>query len=104
MTRSRKGDLRPGTVASPERDGSIELYDEELEAAVRAEIGPEYDEYALITDYLAGELSPADQERVKERLRTDPKFRALAEPLIMVWNRSVPPDREEDLADTVEAE
>src|SRR5690348_16757624 len=93
MIRLRKADRRRAAA-----DGSIELQDEALEAAVRAEIGEDYDDYALITAYLAGDLSPADRQRVEERLGADQKFRALAEPLMMVWKRSVPVEEPEDLA------
>src|SRR5690348_2581942 len=86
------------------RGGSAEMSDDELEAAARAEIGQEYDDYTLIDDYLAGDLSPADRERVEERLRTDPKFRALAEPVKLVWHYTRPEEREDNLADHVRAE
>lgn len=99
----RSGERRSGAVAGTAGAGSIELYDDELEAAVRAEVGEEYDDYALVTQYLAGELSPADRERVEERLRIDRKFRALAEPLIVFWKHSGPIYKDEDLIDAVGA-
>src|SRR5690242_3288477 len=75
-----------------------EMHNAEDEALVRAELSePDTADYGLITDYLAGELSPEDRARVEERLRTDPKFRALAEPLIMMmWELSPEADRVAD--------
>jgi hypothetical protein len=94
MTRSRAG-----------RDRSMAPYDPEVDAEVRAELSePDHADYALITDYLADELSAADRERVEERLRTDAAFRALAEPLIMVWSQPRAIDREPTPADRMEAE
>lgn len=85
------------------KDLSLLMQDDE--ALVRAELSePDHEDYALITDYLANELSPADRARVEERLRTDAEFRALAEPMIMVWKLPFPLDGEPDLADRAEAE
>jgi len=76
----------------------------EDEALVRAELSePDHEEYALITDYLANELSPEDRLRVEERLRTDAEFRALAEPIMMIWNLPFPLDKEPDARDRAEA-
>lgn len=89
---------------SPEPN-AMQAKETEDELAVRAQLSnPDDADYALITDFLAGELSPEDRARVEERLQTDARFRALAEPLIMIWNVPGPLDREEDLADRVEAE
>ncbi|MFL5614791.1 MAG: FecR domain-containing protein, partial [Gemmatimonadaceae bacterium] len=66
---------------------SRETYDADDEAVLRAELNePDTADYGLITRYLANELSMADRELVEERLRTDAKFRLLAEPLITIWN------------------
>ena len=80
-------------------------HDDDDEAAIRAQLSDPNDaEYALVTDYLAGELSLEMRERVEELLQTDAKFRAFAEPLIMIWNVAGSSDREEDLADRIEAQ
>ena len=83
-----------------------EMHEAEDEALVHAELSkPDTADYALITDYLADELSPEDRERVEERLRTDPKFRALAEPLIMMtWELPVGLTPEAARADLEETE
>ena len=101
---SRNGN-RPDPNAAPAiGDGSMRADETEDEAAVREQLSlPDDAEYALVTDYLAGELSAEDRARVEERLRTDAEFRAFAEPLIMIWNVPGPLDREEDLADRAEA-
>ncbi len=44
---------------------------------------------ALLSDYIAGELSSRKTVEVAQRLEQDAEFRALAEPLLMAW--SVPP-------------
>ena len=94
MTPSHNGD----SVARP-------TYDVDDEALVLAQSSEPNDaEYALITDFLAGELSAEERKRVEERLRTDDKFRALAEPFIMIWNVQGPLDREADRADRIHAE
>lgn len=59
----------------------------EDEAVLREALSdPDHADYALINAYLGRELSPAAQERVEERLRMDPQFRAMAEPLQMIWS------------------
>lgn len=65
---------------------SVDVYDAEDAALVRAELSePDTADYALITDYLARELSEEDCERFKERLLTDSRFRELAEPVLAFW-------------------
>ena len=82
------------------RDASLETSGAMDDDVVRAELRePDTEDYGLVTRYLAGELSPVDRERVEERLRTDPKFRALAEPLIAIWKLPLPLDREPDRFD-----
>lgn len=44
---------------------------------------------ALLSDYIAGELSSRKTVEVAQRLEQDAEFRELAEPLLMAW--SVPP-------------
>jgi ferric-dicitrate binding protein FerR (iron transport regulator) len=103
--RFRYGDSPEPNAARAPRDVSTEAYETEDDVALREQLSnPDDADYALITDFLAGELSPDDRARVEERLRTDARFRALAEPLIMIWNVPGPLDRPEDLADRVEAE
>jgi ferric-dicitrate binding protein FerR (iron transport regulator) len=81
----------------------IEPDDTKLEARVRAELGEHYDDYMLITDYVAGALSPEDRVRLEERLRTDSKFHDLAAPLIRAWRFPRPRDRREDPLDAERA-
>jgi len=45
-------------------------------------------DYALITGFLADELSFADREWVEYRLYTDSKFRTFAEPHLRKWGAS----------------
>jgi ferric-dicitrate binding protein FerR (iron transport regulator) len=87
------------------RDMTFGAYDVDVEAEVRAELSePDSADYGLVTRYLANELSPEDRERVEERLSTDPEFRALAEPLFMIWRIPLQLDREPNEADRIEAE
>jgi DNA-directed RNA polymerase specialized sigma24 family protein len=44
---------------------------------------------AIISDYIAGELSEQDAVQVAERLEREAEFRAIAEPLLVAW--SAPP-------------
>lgn len=62
-----------------------DLY-ESQEAIIERDGNPDS---ALISDYIAGELSPAQEHAVAVRLERDPEFRVIAEPLLMAW--SVPP-------------
>lgn len=52
---------------------------EEQEALLERQLDPDM---ALISDYLAGELSEEENAKVRERLVKDPDFRDLAQPLI----------------------
>jgi hypothetical protein len=74
------------------RDGSMGApYDPKLEAEALAKLSdPDFAEDQLILDYLVGELSPDDRERVQDRMRTDSEFRARAESLMMIWNFPLP--------------
>lgn len=75
------------TRSEARRERSRATYADDDEAVLRAELNePDTADYGLITRYLANELSAADRELVEERLRTDAKFRLLAEPLIAIWN------------------
>ena len=89
MTRPQpqNGDSREQTVASAAHDLSLQSNDDaRVDALLREELNePDHAEYALLTDYFAGELSETDQKQVEERLRTDPEFRALADSLEMLW-------------------
>ena len=80
MMPSGNGDSRDRAVRRGARDLSTYRPDEtEADAVVRAELSePDTEDYGLITDYLAGELSPADRERYEQRMRTDPEFRDAA--------------------------
>ena len=84
-------------------DMLIEPEDAKLEARVRAELGNDYDDYMLITDYLSGALSAEDRARVEERLRTDDRFRDFAAPLRRAWRFPRPRDRKEDPLDAERA-
>jgi ferric-dicitrate binding protein FerR (iron transport regulator) len=56
---------------------------EELSEAEQAELNnPDLD---LITDYVAGELDPAQVEAVARRLEEDAKFREFAAPILVAW-------------------
>ena len=47
----------------------MRAHETEVDAAVRAQLSnPDDSDYALITDFLAGELSPEDRAPVEERL------------------------------------
>lgn len=80
-------------------DMLIEPEDVKLEARLRAELGDDFDDYMLITDYLAGALSAEDRTRVEERLRTDQRLRDFAAPLRRAWRFPRPRDRKEDPVD-----
>lgn len=68
-----------------------EPFDPNLEAEALAKLGdPDFAEDQLIVDYLLDELSPEDRARVEDRMRTDSKFRARAESLMMIWNIPLP--------------
>lgn len=56
------------------------------EAMLERELDPDF---ALISDYVCGELSEERATYVRARLESDPDFRDLAEPLLLAW--SVPP-------------
>ena len=68
-------------------DNEYDLSDEEAEAILAA--APDE---ALVTDYLAGVLDEREQLAFRERLRQDPAFQAIANPLIEAWG-AVPPFR-----------
>lgn len=57
----------------------LEHLDEETLATLN---DPDLD---LITDYVAGELDPAQVEAVSRRLEEDPKFREFAAPILVAW-------------------
>ena len=105
MTRPENDDSREPTVAGAGRDESMVWYDSEIEAEVRAWTSePDHADLSLITRYLAGELSPEDRMHVEHRLSTDPEFRALAEPVMMIWEIPGPLDGEPNRADRMLAE
>ena len=86
---------------SPLGDSMGAPYDPELEAEALAKLSdPDFAEDQLIVDYLIGELSPDDRERVQDRMRTDSEFRARAESLMAIWNFTLPGEisREPSLA------
>jgi transmembrane sensor len=61
--------------------------DQEIhEAMLERELDPDF---ALISDFVCGELPEAKAAEVRARLETDPDFRELAEPLLLAY--SVPP-------------
>jgi hypothetical protein len=62
-----------------------EATDAELAAQVRAEVGEEDDDDALMIDFILGEMPEADMDRVADRLRMDPKFRELATWTLLIW-------------------
>lgn len=99
--RSGNGDGRDGAMPKAEWEMPIEHDDPELLAELR---DPDHADYLFITDYLSNDLSPEDRERFEERLRTDPKFRALAEPLLAIGNLPLGLAPEPDYFDRVEAE
>jgi len=74
-------------MTRPPKDLPMQLDDESrVDALLREELNePDHTEYALLTDYFAGELSEADRKQVEERLRTDAQFRALADSLQPLW-------------------
>jgi len=80
-------------------DMLIEPDDARLDARLRAELGDDYDDYVLITDYLSGALSAEDRARVEERLRTDDRFGDFAAPLRRAWRFPRARDRKEDPLD-----
>lgn len=86
MTPSRNGDSRQDGIAGGARDQSAPWYhDADCEAIVRAELSePDTEDYRLVTDCLAGEASPEDQELYELRRRTDPQFDELAEWLDLI--------------------
>lgn len=89
-SRSDNDDGRERTVGGAVRDESVEVRNAEIEALVREELSqPDHADYLLITDYLSGELSPVDRERFEDRLRSDPEFRELAEPLLLIGELGV---------------
>jgi hypothetical protein len=66
-------------------------YDPKLEAEALAYLSePGFADDQLVTDYLAGELSPEDRKRVEDRMRTDAEFAARAESLKMIWDFPLP--------------
>jgi ferric-dicitrate binding protein FerR (iron transport regulator) len=84
----------------------MESYDDgRAEALLQEELNePDHAEYALLTDYFAGELSEADRKQVDERLRTDLEFRALADSLEMMWTLPGSVARTRTLVEHAEAE
>ena len=59
---------------------------EEVQAMLERDLDPDF---ALISDYVCGELEADETAVVRERLQKDPNFRELAEPLLLAW--SIPP-------------
>ena len=70
--------------------------DEIEEARLERELDPDF---ALISDYVAGELSPESEASVRQRLESDPEFRDRAEPLLLAWQlpRKVAPMTPDEL-------
>ena len=105
MTRRDNPESRKPIRAEAARDGSIDWTHPDVEADVRAwSSEPDYPDLSLITRYLAGELSAEDREQVEERLRTDAKFRAFAQPIIKMWELPGPMDPGWDVANRRVAE
>lgn len=65
---------------------------------------PGFADNVLIVEYLGGDLSSSDRERVEERQRNDHTFRTRVESLTWLWNLTTPRDHEPDLADDEEDE
>jgi hypothetical protein len=79
--------------------------DARIEALLQEELNePDHAEYALLTEYFAGDLSEDDRRQVEERLRTDPKFRALADSLEPLWTLPGSLRRKPTLVEQVAAE
>jgi hypothetical protein len=58
-------------------------FDEPLDDEMRAALDdPDLD---LITDYVGGELEPAQVDAVLRRLETDAQFREFAAPILAAW-------------------
>lgn len=66
------------------------------EAEIEREMNPDF---AMISDYVCGELSEDKAAEVRARLETDPEFRDLAEPLLLAWSvpRKTKPMSHEEL-------
>jgi hypothetical protein len=95
MTPWKKRPSRQPKAPDEARDVSMKAHDAEIDGGLLAEMSdPTWADDLLITDYVTGGLSAEDHKRVEERLRTDPKFRALAEPSIILWTIpiSIDPD------------
>lgn len=95
-----------GSQELPSSRASLEEVDDaeaaEIEAALRAKLGDQYEDDKLISDYLYGGLSAAEMERVEERLSTDRKFHELAAPRILLSAVTFSDSMEQELLDSVE--